>query len=310
MDGEIYKFEDIPSMQISYLYMVSSNLSAKGSIVEELVTKILNMNRPLDFMEYHQINELLKQFPAIDEVMYMNAVCMNSLQNKKEDINEDTEDTIETFSTAMKTSLECIKALDSQIDWLEFLFNTYTNNELSYDEYDQGTHRVYYLSNSKDVTLDITYTKTEFIIWHSKSEYPLIIPIPQFDDVELDSNEISEFRVPRALDWYVAFLIGMLDTNGIVLSNILKISLQKFFVTWFFRERVHANRRYFNKLVDKYFNLLSFHIYNKEDKEFHEDNGEFHDLCYNGKYPKLYNSVHEKLKNSLGGNDISDIYNR
>jgi hypothetical protein len=73
---------------------------------------------------------------------------------------------------------------------------------------------------------------------------------------------------------------------------------------------VNTNRRYFNKLVDKYVNLLSFHIHNQEAQQFHEDNGELHDLCYNGKYPKLYNQVHEKLKNSLGGNDVIDIYNK
>lgn len=303
MEDEIYKFEDIKNTQISYLSMVSSNLNAKGSTVEELISKILNLNRPMNVSEYQQIYKLLEQFESIDEVIYMNAMTINSIQNSEEDVDE-------AYISAMKTTLKCIKTLNSQIDWLEFMLNVYNNNELEYDEYDEGTHRVYYLNDSKDITIDITYTKSEFIIWHSNVDHPTIIPIPQFDDIGLDSNEISEFMVPRALDWYVAFLIGMLDTNGIILSNIVKISFEKFFITWFFKERVNSNRRYFNKLVDKYVNLLSFHIHNQEAKQFHEDNGELHDLCYNGKYPKLYNQVHEKLKNSLGGNDIIDIYNK
>jgi len=303
MEDEIYKFEDIKNTQISYLSMVSSNLNAKGSTVEELISKILNLNRPMNVSEYQQIYKLLEQFESINEVIYMNAMTINSIQNSEEDVDE-------AYTSAMKTTLKCIKTLDSQINWLEFMLNTYNNNELAYDEYDEGTRRVYYLNDSKDITIDITYTKSEFIIWHSNVDHPTIIPIPQFDDIDLDSNEISEFMVPRALDWYVAFLIGMLDTNGIILSNIVKISFEKFFITWFFKERVNTNRRYFNKLVDKYVNLLSFHIHNQEAQQFHEDNGELHDLCYNGKYPKLYNQVHEKLKNSLGGNDVIDIYNK
>ena len=299
MDNEIYKFENVNKSQFNYLSGLNNKLKYEGEKLETLGQNIFELKMPIEFTDYAYVSKMLKEIPSlIDEVMYMNAIVLESIKNEDSFSTDD-------FSSAIKTSSNCIKTINDQINWFEFILKSYTN-DLEYDDFDEGTKRVFYLSPNKDVYMSVTYTQTDFILWHSKAKNPVIISFPKIDTNGNEKEQISSFEIPEILEYYTEIVLGNLFINDIHIGTPLKIALKKYVVEWFFKEIVHNDRQYFNLLVNKYFSLLSFQLTNGEYYKFHVDNSNLFDLCHAGNYPKLYITIHEKLRNSLGG-EMEDV---
>ena len=83
MDNEIYKFENVNKSQFNYLSGLNNKLKYEGEKLETLGQNIFEMKMPLELTDYAYVSKMLKEIPSlIDEVMYMNAVVLESIKNE------------------------------------------------------------------------------------------------------------------------------------------------------------------------------------------------------------------------------------
>ena len=83
MDNEIYKFENVNKSQFNYLSGLNNKLKYEGEKLETLGQNIFELKMPIEFTDYAYVSKMLKEIPSlIDEVMYMNAIVLESIKNE------------------------------------------------------------------------------------------------------------------------------------------------------------------------------------------------------------------------------------